>query len=313
MSLNKIEILPTSSSHLTPGWAYVPDTRYGNSTDTGRATGRAAGARKRAVRDLGVIGRAEASSSRQNTATLRHIAELDRENHKDTYIPIPTKQKSAIAKDKPRGKTTSNVRRILLSQKTFKNYLDDEEAALAQAQSHSPAAGQPSSTTTAATARSTPLKSSKPSTPRTSSHPATATPNKTSSTTGQPSEPPNVASSRASTSTIQKPQPNQQLIASNYDNDPLLRSYIPSAPSERLMQLLLAEPPLSYNASLATVAPLDCGPGTPAVSKPPRHFCSICGYWGRVKCIKCRVRHNVVYKRRQWATVGRKFQGMTGL
>lgn len=40
------------------------------------------------------------SSSRQNTAILRHLAELDRENHKDTHIPIPTKQKGATAKGK---------------------------------------------------------------------------------------------------------------------------------------------------------------------------------------------------------------------
>ncbi|PGH29518.1 zinc finger HIT domain-containing protein 1 [[Emmonsia] crescens] len=289
MSLNKIEILPTSSSHLTPGWAYVPDTRYGNSTGTGRASG----GRKRAVRDLGGAGRAEVSSSRQNTAILRHLAELDRENHKDTHIPIPTKQKGATAKDKPRGKTTSNVRRILMSQKTFKNYLDDEEAALAQGQTQGLAATQSSAAITAAaaaTARSTALKSSKPSTPRASSHPAT--PKKITRTTDQPSEPHSAASSRVSTSasTSQQQQPNQQLVASNYDNDPLLRSYIPSAPSEKLMQQLLAEPPLSYNASLATTALPGRGRGTLAVSKPPRHFCSICGYWGRVKCIKCRAR-----------------------
>ncbi|PGH05169.1 zinc finger HIT domain-containing protein 1 [Blastomyces parvus] len=286
---NKIEILPTSSSHLTPGWAYVAEPRYGNSTHTGRS----GGGRKRAVRDLGGAGRAEVSSSRRNTAILRHLAELDRENHRDTHIPIPTKQKGATAKentmtDKPRGKTTSNVRRILMSQKTFKNYLDDEEAALAQAQG---TATQTPSTITAAaatTARSTALKSSKPGTPRTTSHPAT--PKIAASTTGQSSEPPSAASSRPSTSALQKQQPNQQLIASNYDNDPLLRSYIPSPPSERLMQLLLAEPPLSYNASLATPTPSGRGNATRAVSKPPRHFCAICGYWGRVKCIKCRER-----------------------
>ncbi|KAL2362769.1 hypothetical protein RJZ56_004305 [Blastomyces dermatitidis] len=286
---NKIEVLPTSSSHLTPGWAYVPEPRYGSSAHTGRS----AGGRKRAVRDLGGAGRAEVSSSRRNTAVLRHLAELDRENHKDTHIPIPTKQKGATAKenittDKPRGKTTSNVRRILMSQKTFRNYLDDEEAALAQAQGLATQTSSTITTAAAATARSTALKSSKPSTPRTSSHPAT--PKKAASTTGQPSEPPSAASSRPSTSALQKQQPNQELIASNYDNDPLLRSYIPPVPSERLMQLLLAEPPLSYNASLATTTLPGRSNANQAVSKPPRHFCSICGYWGRVKCIKCRAR-----------------------
>ncbi|OJD25097.1 hypothetical protein ACJ73_03532 [Blastomyces percursus] len=281
---NKIEVLPTSALHLTPGWAYVPEPRYGGSGYTGRS----AGGGKRSVRDRGGAGRAEMSSSRRNNAVLRHLAELDRENHKDSHIPIPTKQKGATAKDKPRGKTTSNVRRILMSQKTFKNYLDDEEAALAQAQGLATQTPSAIIAAAAATARSTSLKSSKPSTPRTSYHPAT--PKKAASTTGHPSEPPSAASSRPSTSALQKQQHNQQLIASNYDNDPLLRSYIPSAPSERLMQLLLEEPPLSYNASLATTALPGRGGATQAVSKPPRHFCSICGYWGKVKCIKCRAR-----------------------
>ncbi|OJD15455.1 hypothetical protein AJ78_04296 [Emergomyces pasteurianus Ep9510] len=291
MSLNKIEILPTSSSHLTPGWAYVPDATYGSSTGAGRSTG----GRKRAVRELGGSGRTETSSSRQNTAILRHLAELDRENHKDTHIPIPTKQKGPTAKDKPRGKTTSNVRRILMSQKTFKNYLDDEVAALsqAQAQAQGVATTQSSATITAAAAvaaRSTALKSNKPNTPRASSHPAT--PKSATSTTLQPPDSHSTASSRAftSTSASQNQEPNQQLVASNYDNDPLLRSYVPAAPSEKLMQQLLAEPPLSYNASLATTTLPGRGRGTPVLTKPPRHFCSICGYWGRVKCIKCRAR-----------------------
>ncbi|PGH06451.1 hypothetical protein AJ79_06541 [Helicocarpus griseus UAMH5409] len=287
---NKIQLLPTSSSHLTPGWAYVPDTSYGGTT------GGRVGGRKRAVRELGGAGgRADVSSSRQNTAILRHLAELDRENHKDTHIPIPTKQKGASAKEKTRGKTTSNVRRILMSQKTFKNYLDDEEAALAQAQSQgSTAATTATSSVTAAAsaaARSAALKSSsKSNTPRTLSHPAT--PKSTTNpagTTDQPSESQSATPSVISTS--QQP-PQQQLIASNYDNDPLLRSYIPPAPSEKLMQLLLAEPPLSYNASRATLTGPGPGRGPAAagITKPPRHFCSICGYWGRVKCVKCRAR-----------------------
>ncbi|ODH49740.1 hypothetical protein GX48_04118 [Paracoccidioides brasiliensis] len=286
MSLNKIEVLPTSSSHITPGWAYVPDTRYGASTSTGRA----AGGRTRAVRELGGAGRADVSS-RQNTATLRHLTELDRENHKDTHIPIPTKQKAATAKDKPRGKTTSNVRRILMSQKTFKNYLDDEEAALAQGHSQALATITSSiaATSTTATPGRSALKSSKSSTPHTSSRPAT--PKKsTPATANQSPEPLNAASSQVSTSTSHQQQRKQQLIVSNYDNDPLLRSYIPSAPSEKLMQQLLAEPPLSYNASRATHATTTLPGRTAGPTKPPRHFCSICGYWGRVKCIKCRTR-----------------------
>lgn len=42
---------------------------------------------------------------------------------------------------------------------------------------------------------------------------------------------------------------------------------------------LLAAPALSYNAARAA-PPDEKGP-------PSRTFCEICGYWGRVKCIKC--------------------------
>lgn len=71
------------------------------------------------------------------------------------------------------------------------------------------------------------------------------------------------------------------LIKTEWDDDPLLRSYIPSAPSERIMQMLLAEPPLTYNAARA-------GPSTSG--KPPRYFCTICGYWGKIRCRNCGVR-----------------------
>lgn len=66
-----------------------------------------------------------------------------------------------------------------------------------------------------------------------------------------------------------------------WDDDPLLRSDgVPVMPSEKVMQILLSEPPLSYSAARAT--PLD------EEHRPPsRNFCAICGYWGRVKCGKC--------------------------
>ena len=63
--------------------------------------------------------------------------------------------------------------------------------------------------------------------------------------------------------------------------DPLLRTYVPTAPSDELMQAMVTAPPLSYNAARATL---------PASEKPQRRFCEICGYWGNVKCLKCGVR-----------------------
>ncbi|KAK2744465.1 hypothetical protein FQN55_006792 [Onygenales sp. PD_40] len=278
---NKIEILPTSSSHHTAGWAYVPDTRYGASTGGGRA------ARKRGAREIGGGGRADVSS-RQNTAILKHLAELDRENHKDTHIPIPPRQRAAPKKEskveKSRSKTTTNVRRILISQKSFKNYLDDEEAALTQAaqSQNNPFASSSLSapaTSITATQRSAAHRSSKPSaapSPRGGSHPAT------------PKQQPLPSTSTTIPTSRAPPHPHaSKLITSEHDSDPLLRSYIPHAPSERLMKMLLSEPPLSYNAARATVASAS---GSGQFAKPERHFCSICGYWGRVKCMKCHAR-----------------------
>src|SRR5271155_3646829 len=49
-------------------------------------------------------------------------------------------------------------------------------------------------------------------------------------------------------------------------------------PSARVMEALLTEPPLTYNAARAK--PVEDG-------TPVRYFCAICGYWGKVKCRKC--------------------------
>ena len=65
-------------------------------------------------------------------------------------------------------------------------------------------------------------------------------------------------------------------------NNPLLRSYIPAAPSAAIMEALVSAPPLSYNAARA-------GAGA-AAGKPQRRFCEICGYWGGVRCLKCGAR-----------------------
>jgi len=68
-----------------------------------------------------------------------------------------------------------------------------------------------------------------------------------------------------------------------WDTDPLLSSYpsdVPSMPTDRIMQLLISEQPLTYTAARARPLDEDKRP-------PPRRFCGICGYWGKVKCKKC--------------------------
>lgn len=267
-----VELLQGGTTHLTPGWTYVPDRGFGPS----KAAITPTVGRKRGIRDPG--GRGDVSS-RQTNAIIRHLAELDRENHKDVHIPIPVKQKDAAGRG-TRGKVTSNVRRILQSQKTFRNYLDDEEAALAQAQSTAqrPPANKitkPSSLRRSSTPAATP----RPESSRQKKQPATVPASQRASTTPAetPAEPPSATTEDAE----KEPESKQALIKSEYDDDPLLKSYIPSAPSERIMQALLAEPPLTYNASRAR---------PPVAAKSQRYFCCVCGYWGKIRCKNCHSR-----------------------
>ena len=65
------------------------------------------------------------------------------------------------------------------------------------------------------------------------------------------------------------------------DEEPLLKINVPPAPTEEELKALLAIPPLSYNAARAAAS---------TSTAPPRQFCEICGYWGRVRCMKCGVR-----------------------
>lgn len=64
------------------------------------------------------------------------------------------------------------------------------------------------------------------------------------------------------------------------DADPLLISWIPVMPSQEELKDLLDQPPLSYFEARGHLIPED-------QRKPPRYFCVRCGYWGRIKCVKC--------------------------
>ncbi|RAK97416.1 putative HIT finger domain protein [Aspergillus ibericus CBS 121593] len=290
-----VELLPSTKTHATPGWTYVPDRGF----DPAKAAITPAIGRKRGIRDPG---RADLTS-RQSNAIVRHLAELDRENHRETQVPIPVKQKDASGRG-TRGKVTSNVRRILQSQKTFRNYLDDEEASLAQqattqaqqTTSHRPSVNKITKPTTSSSRRSsTPLTAtttaattaSKPDTSRQRKHPSIAPTSSRASTVttlaetteAEPETQPQAPAPDKENPT--EPTNTTDLIKSEHDNDPLLKSYIPSAPSERIMQALVAEPPLTYNASRA---------GPPIMRKSPRYFCCMCGYWGKIRCKNCHLR-----------------------
>ncbi|PCG92932.1 Zinc finger, HIT-type [Penicillium occitanis (nom. inval.)] len=290
-----VEVLGTSRSHATPGWAYVPETALQKSSTTLTTS------RKRGIREPGRTG--TDLTSRQNHATIRHLAELDRENHRDNvHIPVPVR-KDAIQRDNGRGaraKTTSNVRRIMQSQKTFKNYLDDEEAALAHSTATTTggvaavpvvvgaAAGVSKVARVAARRSLTPAVAAASSTTqdtlterqkRALARKTTST--DTPATKKQKSERTN-EEVHGDDMQIDTPEQIQEgLLKTPHDNDHLLKSYIPLPPSDRLMAALLAEPPLRYHAARAAPS---------ATNKPARQFCTICGYWGKIKCKNCGVR-----------------------
>lgn len=279
----RVELLPDSGTAATPGWTYVADRGFGPS----KAAMAPTLGRKRGIRDAGKGGDI---SSRRANAIMRHLAELDRENQRDVQIPVPVKQAKEAGSRGTRAKTTSNVRRILQSQKTFRNHLDDEEAAIAAGGGGGGGSGsamQGLGSLGAAAARAS-RAAVAGAAARRSSTPATvasgaAARKKRASAVATATSTPTPAPSQSETTDAENDatEPKPKLMKTEHDNDPLLRSYAPSMPSERIMQLLLAEPPLSYNASRA---------GPPLSTRPPRYFCCMCGYWGKIRCKSCHLR-----------------------
>lgn len=64
------------------------------------------------------------------------------------------------------------------------------------------------------------------------------------------------------------------------DDNPLLASRVPTMPSDEELRKLLAHPPLNYGEVT----------GDWDEKYPVRMFCEVCGYWGRVRCMKCGTR-----------------------
>lgn len=124
-----LEVLPSSTQTSAPGWAYVPDTGL----DPVKAGHIPQNPRKRtAGRHGAAVGPGIDLSARQQAAFQKRLAELDRDNARDVTIAIPSRAKEREGGPKaPKGKTPA-TRRILLAQKTFANYLADEEALAAQ-------------------------------------------------------------------------------------------------------------------------------------------------------------------------------------
>ena len=224
-----------------PGWDYVVDTGFDPSKAPIQPTNK-----KRTAKATGGD-----TTAKQNSLILKRLAELDKDNARDIHVAVPSKTKDAASRTK--GKTVA-TRKILAAQKTFANYLADEEAL---------AALEPQNT---ASARSKPTARSSSQPKPQASTDITMTDAPESTTSGQAPE--------------KSPLP-WHPTADGTDDAILVQSSIPSAPAEALMDALCSAPPLSYNA--ARVGPSTSG-------KPPLHFCEVCGYWGRVKCLFCGAR-----------------------
>jgi zinc finger HIT domain-containing protein 1 len=278
-TMPSIEILPTTTTRAAqPGWAYVPDLPIAAIQPPTRKRGR----------DGILLSNTNSINAKQQKAIDARLKELDRENYKDVSVSIP---KSDRARDKNR-KLTSNVRRILGYNRNFGHYLADEEAAAAGG----PATAAPTVVAGGREAKRVAaehLRESRPSTPSLSKQtsnlrgkekekekempPPSATPKPQQGYQTSPTKSPSQARPTSSSSQTLNSLP----YPPSWDQNPLLRTlHLPPTPSDRVMQLLLAEPPLSYSAARATYAEDHQGP-------PPRHFCVSCGHFAKLHCRKC--------------------------
>ena len=152
---------------------------------------------------------------------------------------------------------TGNVRKILQSQKTFGNHLDDF-LALQQAEASAAAANANGRRPGASKSANTPVT-------RDGDVPVT-----------------DAVDNTASLPALLPPPYGPPPPSHPGDNDPLLVSRVPEPPSSEEMRALLAHPPLTFLEARATWDDR----GRP----PARAFCEVCGYWGRVRCMKCGTR-----------------------
>lgn len=243
-----IEELPTTQSKQAPGFAWVQVA--GSSEDPSKNWG--TNNRKRARATGGQTEQQrEAITARQQREVERKLRDLNSDNSKDVQIPIPKKESGAGG---ARAGKTTNTKKILASGKAFSHYLDDEEAEIARTGKRDPDLDN------TATATAPPLQ-------RASKTPiARRKAREEDSLSGSPAP---------SLSFLPAAVPGDVMELDHEDD----ADGLPPPPSQEEMEALLNAPPLSYNQ--ARSAPL------PPNAPPPRHFCEVCGYFGRVKCMKC--------------------------
>lgn len=196
----------------------------------------------------------EALSARQQREVERKIKELNSDNSKDVQIPIPKKEAGSGGGARA-GKTT-NTKKILASGKTFTHYLDDEEAEIARTGRRD------------GDVEVVPLAVQQQQQQRASKAPLARRKAREDSSVSNSPTPPVPASSQsmknADTMDVDEETGDEELTPT---------------PLQAEIEALLSAPPLTYNQ--ARSAP------PPSTAPPPRKFCEVCGYFGRVKCMKC--------------------------
>ncbi|OAA65004.1 Zinc finger, HIT-type [Cordyceps fumosorosea ARSEF 2679] len=258
--MNNFGVIELAGAKTTsaPGWAYVPDTRLAaqqaaSTTTTNRKRARNAPGGGLTLSDL---------TARQETKARKELETLDRDGGRDATIPLPGKS------GRTQGKHTANVRKILQSQKTFANHLDDFLALQALNEANAAAAAAAASKRSGAAARNKDI----------------------SATPGGDTPMPDVGEGSAADdgrpSTLLAAPHRPPPAAHPGDTDPLLVSRVPPLPTDAEMRRLLAAPPLSYGEARGNWAGGEGRGQRPA----PRGFCEVCGYWGRVRCLKCGTR-----------------------
>ncbi|KAB5580034.1 hypothetical protein GE09DRAFT_423224 [Coniochaeta sp. 2T2.1] len=267
-----------------PGWAYVPDHAPSPS-----ASAFPTSRKNRAARNTAALGLSDLTA-RQDAKVRKDLEVLDKEpSTRDIAIPARS--------GKTQTKHTPNVRKILQSQKTFANHLDDWIAFQSVSRDNPQATAPwapPAPAAAAANLKRTASSSHKasPSSSSSKSKSATAASAKPEQRVPQPDpslstdDTPMTDAPPASTSLPQSYPPDSALLPAYNrpppiphpgDTDPLLMSRTVPFPSDDELRELMTAPPLSYLAARATV------------DRAPEHrkFCEVCGYWGRVKCGKC--------------------------
>lgn len=248
-----IEELPSTQSRQAPGFAWVAVS--GPTEDPSKNWGTSN--RKRARNTVGgqTEQQREALSARQQREVERKIRELNNDNSKDVTIELSKKQIAGGGAARA-GKTT-NTKKILASGKTFTHYLDDEEAEIARTGRRD---GDTEATVQPQRASKTPLARRKPA-------------REDNSMSGSPA-PTSGASTGPSNALITSHGPEVMDLDVDEEEDG-----VPPLPSKEELEAVLAAPPLTYIQARSAPPP----PSAP----PARRFCETCGYWGRVRCMKC--------------------------